>query len=260
MICSIDDKKIFNRVIKLILKKEFLKESPGKTALEIGRFFLGKPYKVNPYNVSRGESFIINLREFDCFSFVENVVGLVCLFKTGDYSFKSFCKLLKRIHYRSGKMNGYASRLHYFSDWIYDNEKKGFLKNVTMGIGGRRLKKMINFMTQHRELYPQLKDFKNFKEMREIERKISRRSILFIPKEGFKKIEKKIREGDIIGVTTNEKGLDVKHVGIAVRSKGRIHLLHASYKEGKVIFSRESLYSYLMSNKKRSGIMVARIY
>jgi hypothetical protein len=72
-------------------------------------------------------------------------------------------------------------------------------------------------------------------------------------------LEEQIRDGDLIAMTTNTEGLDVQHVGFAVRVKNRIHLLHASSKEGKVVLSKKTLYRHLMQSKVRSGIMVARI-
>ena len=95
--------------------------------------------------------------------------------------------------------------------------------------------------------------------MKSIEKTISRRSLFFIPKKTLGRLEDRIRDGDLIAITTNTKGLDVQHVGLAARVKNRIHLLHASSTEGKVVLSKKTLYRYLMQSKVRSGIMVARI-
>ena len=72
-------------------------------------------------------------------------------------------------------------------------------------------------------------------------------------------MEDRIRDGDLIAITTNKEGFDVQHVGLAERVKNRIHLLHASSTEGKVALSQKTLYRYLMESRARSGIMVARI-
>jgi hypothetical protein len=52
--------------------------------------------------------------------------------------------------------------------------------------------------------------------------------------------------------------LDVVHVGFAKRHNNRIHLLHASLDEKKVVISSKPLAEYLIGNKNQSGIMVAR--
>ena len=227
--------------------------------LEIGKFFLGKPYLAGTLETKKAESLIVNLRELDCVTFVESVVALVWCLRSQEKSFGTFQRLLRKIRYRKGQLQGYPSRLHYFSNWIHDNQKKGILKDVTRKIGGRLGRKAINFMTTHQKLYPQLENMVNLRKMRVIERRISRRSFFFIPKKDLGRFEDRIEDGDIIAVTSNKEGLDVQHVGLAVRLKHRIHLLHASSSEGKVVLSKKTLYRYLMQSRTRSWIMVARI-
>jgi hypothetical protein len=156
-------------------------------------------------------------------------------------------------------LQGYPSRLHYFSDWIHDNQKKGILRDVTAEIGGRPLRKAMTFMTTHPNLYPPLKNGANLRRMKSVERMISKRSLFFIPKKALRRLEDWIRDGDLIAITTNREGLDVQHVGLAARVQNRIHLLHASITEGKVVLSKETLYRYLLQSRIRSGIMVARV-
>lgn len=232
---------------------------PGELILKIGRFFLGSPYASGTLDTKGSESLVVNLRGFDCFTFVENVVALSRLFGSHGRSFKAFRNVVKKIRYRRGRLQGYASRLHYFSDWIHDNERKGILRDVTAEIGGKPRRKAINFMTIHPELYPQLKKGENLRRMKAVERTISGRSLYYIPKKSVRAVEKRIEEGDIVAITTETRGLDVEHVGLAVRVNTRIHLLHASRNEGKVVLSKETLYRYLMQSRSRSGITVARI-
>lgn len=227
--------------------------------LDIGKFFLGVPYVVGTLETKRAEQLVVNLRELDCITFVENVVALAHLLKSRDRSFGAFRRLLQKIRYRAGRLQGYSSRLHYFSDWIHDNERKGILRDVTAEIGGRPLKKVINFMTTHPDLYPPLKNAVTLVRMKSAERAISRRSSFFIRKKGLRRLEHRIRDGDLIAITTKTEGLDVQHVGLAARGKNRIYLLHASSIDGKVILCKKTLYRYLMEGRARSGIMVARV-
>ena len=227
--------------------------------IEIGKFFLGKPYMDGTLETKRAESLIINLSEFDCVTFVENVVALAGCLKSRKKSFETFRRLLRKIRYRQGRLQGYSSRLHYFSDWIHDNQKKDIVRDVTAEIGGRPLRKAVTFMTTHPDLYPPLRDAVNLREMKSIERTISRRSQFFISKKALRRLEDKICDGDLIAVTTNTEGLDVQHVGLAARVKNRIHLLHSSSIEGEVVLSPKTLYRYLMQSRSRSGIMVARV-
>jgi hypothetical protein len=254
-----EDRRIFEELIEFLNKKKTREESPGNLIIEIGRFFLGAPYVAGILETKRAEHLIVNLTEFDCATFVENVVALTWHRASRKKLFQDFRRLLRKIRYRQGKLQGYSSRLHYFSDWIRDNQRKGIVRDMTAEIGGRSLTKAISFMTTNPDLYPPLKNRVNLRGMRSVERAISRRSLYFIPKRSLRRLEDRIRDGDLIAITTNRKGLDVQHVGFAARVKDRIHLLHASAKEGKVILSRQTLCRYLTQSSLSSGIMVARI-
>jgi hypothetical protein len=253
------DRKIFKELIGFLDKKKTSATFPDQFMLEIGKFFLGTPYVTGTLETKRAEHLVVNLREYDCVTFIENVVALLWHVKSRGKSFETFRRLLRKIRYRQGRLQGYSSRLHYFSDWIHDNQKKGIVRDVTAKIGGRPLRKAITFMTTHPDLYPSLKNVAKLRRMKSIEKTISRRSLFFIPKKTLKRLEDRIRDGDLIAITTNTEGLDVQHVGLAARVKNRIHLLHASIIEGKVVLSKKTLYQYLMQSKVRSGIMVARI-
>jgi hypothetical protein len=253
------DRRIFKELIMLLDKKKSLAESPEQLVLEIGRFFVGSPYVASPLETKKAEHVVVNLREHDCVTFVENVVALAWLIRSREKSFQAFRRLLQKIRYRQGRLEGYSSRLHYFSDWIHDNQKKGIVRDITVEIGGRPLRKAMTFMTTNPNLYPPLKNVANLRRMKSVERTISRRSLFFIPKKALRRLEDRICNGDLIAITTNTEGLDVQHVGLAARVRNRIHLLHASSIEGKVVVSKPTLYRYLMQSRVRSGIMVARI-
>jgi len=253
------DRRVFQELIRFLDKKKVCAKSLGQLMLEIGKFFLGAPYMAGTLETKRHEHLIVNLREYDCVTFVESVIALAWSIKFRKKSFAAFRRLLQKIRYRQGRLMGYSSRLHYFSDWIHDNQKKDLVKDVTAEIGGRSLKKAITLMTAHPDLYPKLENAANLRRMKLIERKISKRSIYLIPKKALRRFEDRIRDGDLIAITTNAVGLDVQHAGFAAKVRNRIHLLHASSAEGKVVLSRKTLYQYLMQGNVRSGIMVAKV-
>jgi len=253
------DRRIFKKLIRFLDKGKTSPKFPGDLVLKIGKFFIGAPYLAGTLETKEAESLVVNLRKLDCVTFVENVVAIIWFLRSRERSFESFQRLLQKIRYRRGRLQGYSSRLHYFSDWIHDNQKKDILTDVTRKIGGRPLRKAINFMTTHPELYPPLKNAANFRSMKSVEERISRRPLFFIPKKALRRFEDRICDGDLIAITTNTEGLDVQHVGLAARVKNRIHLLHASSGEGGVVLSPKTLYRYLMQSRSRSGIMVARL-
>jgi len=148
---------------------------PGNLVVEVGRFFLGAPYKADTLEAAGREKLVINLAEFDCTTFVETVLAIIRSTTDGQLSPSEFRKNVKFIRYRQGKIDGYASRLHYFTDWLSDNEKKKVLKDVTRLYPHAPLRKKINFMTAHRELYAGLKKEAEFCKMQLVEKKLSRK-------------------------------------------------------------------------------------
>jgi hypothetical protein len=230
----------------------------GDLIVEIGRLFINRPFKAGTLEGSEKEKLIINVSAFDCTTFVETVLALARCAAAGKMSPDTFRKHLKLIRYRQGKIDGYSSRLHYFTDWLRDNEQKALITDLTRTFGGKAQRKKINFMTAHKELYPALENKKQLARMTTLEHNLSRRTFHIIEKDKISARREKIENGDILALTTHESGLDIAHVGFAVRQGRNVHLLHASQQEGKVVTSKKTLIAYLKSNKRFAGIIVAR--
>lgn len=244
---------------KLIQVDGLLEKDLGKTMVAVGKTFLGTPYVAKTLEIGKTESLVVNLHGLDCTTFVENVLAFSLLLKNGQSSFDDFTQALETIRYKDGELDGYASRLHYFSEWIANNESKGLLKDITNEIGGKEITKPINFMSTHRDLYPFLSDDANFEKIKASEKYLNEQVICVLAQEDILDNEHLIKSGDIIALTTSIKGLDITHTGIATREKdGRIHLLHAST-VGKVVVSKLPLIDYLKKIKGNTGIMVARV-
>ena len=255
--CSADDRRAFED--KIIEIDGLLENDLGKTVVAVGKTFLGTPYVAKTLEIGDIETVVINLHGLDCTTFVENVLAFTLLLQKEKTDFDSFAENLETIRYKNGKLDGYASRLHYFSEWIANNEQKGLLKDMSSEIGGQEITKEINFMSSHRDLYPFLKNNANFEKIQASENYLNNESICFLPQEEIEANEHLIESGDIIALTTSIKGLDITHTGIASREKdGRIHLLHAS-SSGEVKISEQPLVDYLKKVNKNTGIMVARL-
>ena len=230
----------------------------GDLILGIGRLFINLPYKAETLEGTGREKLIVNISAFDCTTFVEAVLALAKCTATGNISPSQFSKNLKSIRYRHGKIDGYSSRLHYFTDWLRNNEKKGLLTDVSMSIGGKSQQKKINYMTAHRELYAALAKEAQLAKMLVFERNLSRKVFYIIGTDKINSKITKINNGDIIAFATNQEGLDVAHVGFALWQRESLRLLHASSKDGAVVISSKTIVAYLKSNKKFTGIIVAR--
>ena len=227
---------------------------------EIGKSFIGTPYAAGTLDKNDEEKLTVSLTGLDCYTFLESSLVLARVVQSGVHSFSGFLAELENIRYRGGRIAGYISRLHYFSDWIFDMDKRGIGKDITRSIGGRPYIKNIDFMSTHTYAYRQLKDNPALVEkIIFIENEISSRSYFFVPQQEIQNAEKEINSGDIIGITTNVEGLDISHTGIALRADdGRIHLLHAPNVGYKIQITEKPLAEYIKGNKKQTGIMVLR--
>jgi hypothetical protein len=241
-----------------IARSESLADRPiGEVVVAIGTSFIGTPYAAHTLEADGPERLIINLSALDCVTFVENTLALSRCIKLQDYSFDDFRKQLQLIRYRNGVIDGYASRLHYFSDWIQDNERKGVVRNVSDDFGGTLYDRTVDFMSTHPESYRQLSDDSTLQSIREIERSLNHQPLFYIPKENISRLSG-FQPGDIIGITTSVEGLDISHTGLAVLANGVVKYLHAPLSGGSVQISESSLADYVMASKGRTGIMIAR--
>ncbi len=257
LVCSTQDKIAVET--KITQLEALTKANLGETMVAVGKTFLGTPYVAKTLEIGETESLVINLQGLDCTTFVENVLAFSLLTKEDNSTFDDFIKVLEKIRYKNGVLNGYPSRLHYFSEWITNNNKKGLVTNITGEIGGTISTKKINFMSTHHELYPYLKNNNdNLEKIKASENYLNNQEICILPKNDIEANEHLIKSGDIIALTTSIKGLDITHTGIATLEKdGRIHLLHAST-TGTVKVSKKSLVEYLKGIKNNTGIIVVR--
>ncbi len=256
IVCSAEDREAF--LVKIEEIKDITAREPGSLLASVGSTFLETPYVAGTLEIGQLEGLVINLRGLDCTTFVENVLAFSLLIREGDTSFENYTETLQKIRYRDGQLSGYASRLHYFSEWIRDNEKKGLVKDISASLGGIPAEKVLDFMTSHRDLYPRLSASAAFKEMEAVEKQLKSEPYSFIPGSMLKLKVNDLQHGDIIALATNIKGLDVTHTGIVYKKKnGELHLLHASSK-GSVEISEKPLLEYLSGIKSNTGILVAR--
>ena len=231
--------------------------------LHFAKKMLGVPYVAGTLDGNDEEQLVVHVDQLDCTTFVETVLALSIADKRAARSFDGFKKALTDVRYRDGVLDGYASRLHYFSDWIRNNERMGFIKECTSETACSQPKELwLNFMTTHVNSYlPMKKDTSLVSVMVSIEKAWQGVEIFYIPKDKLQlsSDELKIKNGDILTITTNIKGLDVVHVGFAFWREGRLHLLHASSVAKKVIEDPLSLYEYSKNKKAHTGVRAIRV-
>ena len=233
----------------------------GDLIIAAGNMLIETPYVAHTLEGGIEEKLIVNLRELDCTTFAENCLALARTAQSATPNFATFVNELRSIRYRNKKLTDYSSRLHYFSDWIYNNEQKEIVKSISCELNTANTNFNVDFMSTHSEKYTQLKNNrKNIEVIATQEVEISKRKQCFVPESKIAAIEDQLKDGDILGITTNIQGLDIQHVVLAFRKNGRIHMLHASQKYMKVLVSDETLEDYLKAAKSATGIVVARPY
>lgn len=237
-----------------------LREKPiNEVVMAIAKSFIGTEYAANTLEPPGKEHLVVDLQTLDCVTFYENSLVLARCVKKNKLTFIDFKHELQFVRYRGGILDGYASRLHYTSDYFYDNEKKSVLNDKTKELGGVRFKKKINFLSTHPDSYVQLKNSpESLKEIQRVEDELNSRAMVHIPKANVHRRASYINDGDIIGITTTIDGLDCSHTGIALWQHGRLYLLHAPIPGSKVQITELPLWDYLAKIKKDSGIMIAR--
>jgi len=230
----------------------------GSAVVAFGRRFVGAPYIPGSLEPPGPERLVVNLRSFDCVTFLESALALARIYRSGERTLDAYTRELARIRYRTGVPAGYPSRLHYFSDWIASNAERGLVTNLTRELGGVQDEEPINFMTLHPEAYRQLEDEEVLEEIRDMEATLNTRPRWVIPQERVAQHAGGIQDGDIIAASSTLPGLDIAHTGIAIWQEGRLHLMHAPLVGDSVEISPLPLAERILDIQAQDGIMVAR--
>jgi len=196
----------------------------------IAEAWLGRPYIADSLigGPDRPEKLVVNLRAFDCVTFIECVLAKA---RTG--SRKEFIEELKKIRYRGGRVE-WSARLHYFSDWMKSNQQRKVIKIRTRGPGSRSIETRLDILAG-----------------------LPARSVRFhvVPKQKLHLARRRILDGSIVAFASTRSRLDFFHTGLIFISDGLL-LYHASRKAKKVI--AEPLEKYLKRNRMR-GIAFASV-
>ena len=147
--------------ILIVQKLEEFQHQNKLSIIDIAQTFEGVPYGSKTLDMDTIEQVVVNTSKFDCTTYIETCLALNETAQLHSNSLNQFVNELQLIRYRNGELFNYASRLHYFTEWILDQEKKGILKNVTSNFGGETRNLEINFMSSHINAYPQLKNNHN---------------------------------------------------------------------------------------------------
>ena len=235
-------------------------ETKHVSTTDVAKLFLGIPYQGGTLDREQTEGIVVRFDSLDCTTFVETITALTRCINKGTNDFNSFTKELEMIRYRDGKCNGYESRLHYFSEWIYNNQTMGIVEEILPDNLIETEQRSINFMSINADKYNGITSDTILSEIKATETFLSSLPFSYIPKDKITLLTTEtIREGDIIAIVTDIKGLDISHVGFTTFVDGKIHLLHASSGKKEVIIDPLPLNEYLAKFKHHIGIKIVRI-
>ncbi len=244
----------------------------GEIAAILGTTFVGAPYEPGTLELPGEERLVVNLRTFDCVTFVEQVLVLAHLVRetglaaseepesTEGRAFRDrYRELLTALRYREARIDGYASRLHYFTEWLDHAVATGLVADVTAELDGIVDARPIHFMSSNPGAYRQLgEDPALVDAIRAVEARLSAGERRFVPEDRIAAVEGGIRNGDIIAAVSTVDGLDIAHTGFALLHEGRVHLLHAPLVGDSVEISARPLADRIQGLRGQKGIRVAR--
>jgi hypothetical protein len=257
----------FNRLVAKAKSENWPALPIGERTAVVGQALVGTRYKHFTLEIdNRIESPSVNFQGVDCWTFFEIALGFARMLNEPESNWTPG-RLLHYIEldrYRSGECTGeYLSRLHYLEDWLYDNDRRGLVEDLTRSLGGSGVPHSAREMSVGWRHYRYLAANRSLLgPLGRMEANVSSRPLYQIPKNRVAGIESKLRSGDVIGIISRDRnGLySTAHVGLALRTNdGVLHFMHASSpgNSGRVIVDAE-LSKYLYRYRSDSGILVAR--
>lgn len=215
--------------------------------LEISKGFLDTPYIHSPLGEGEGAAPdpdpTFRVDAVDCLTFVEETIALAVARKDGELE-----QVLEAIRYETTK--SYAERNHLMeAQWIPNNIKKGFLRDVTSLYGG------ADAVAAEKLLTERTWSSKSSQELQLPKDKQLKGAFKFklVPLERALEIAKKVPPGTLMMVVRDDlplKATRITHLGFLHQSrKGRPQLRHAARNNyGRVI--DEDLETFLGRNSK----------
>ena len=239
--------------------------SIGERVAWFAQVLLGTKYKGYTLEIDdQVEAPSVNFEGLDCWTLFETALGLARMAElpVEKWTPESLLYFIEQDRYWSGHCDGtYLSRLHYLEAWARDNDRRGYVKDLTRSFGGVGVRNQATEMTNNWKGYRYMvKSEANRRGIAELEAGLRQRPLYMIPKAKVPGIEAQLQNGDIISIVSADgDAYGTSHVGIALRKDGVLRFLHASAPSnyGSVVIDQR-LSDYLAKFKKHAGILVAR--
>ena len=240
-------------------------DSIGPVMQAVGRHFRGRPYRTGTLDVPRTETLVVRFDGFDCVTFVETALALARGAQASDTTYAGFARRLAEQRYRDGGPVGYCGRLHYFTEWITNNAKRGHVRRLGAQLEGRPLRDTLDFMSTHRSAYDRFAtDDSLFACVQGMETRLRaqqrRDPVRYVPQDSIRAVYDQLRAGDVVALVSSIDGLDVAHTGLVYAhpddGSNTVGLLHASLFDGVTV--SPDLQRYVQTIDRQIGMVVAR--
>lgn len=274
---SAQDERVLGALYNSSVIKADDSESVTARVSAYAHYFLAQksPYIVDPLGEGEKGEFsqkpLYRFDGFDCTTFVETVLALS--FSHSPLEFKS---TLNKIRYKNGVVS-YETRNHFPSvDWIPNNTKAGFVKDITGEIGGNATRWSQTWIEKDNWFSMKGVDYK--KVAARMGKTLGR--LPYLGKEDLRAnpaLMERIPDVAIFHVVRPNWNLkkaigtelDVSHEGFLIRENGVVYMIHASNglgRDGSDNYKgvkKEALLSYIervmMSSPSMAGINILRI-
>jgi len=251
----------YQRLAKILGDRQLAQLPFNQVLQNVSTQFIGANYREGLLDQGETEKLFVSLTKFDCVLFVETVLAFSKNLIAPNPSYTNFIQNVEEVRYVNGKLDGYCSRLHYFSEWIRDNQSRNIVRDITADLGGIPIQKTLNFMSSNWQKYPRLKNSEaNYQCILAMEKKLAAemrsQPLQYIPTNQIRSIYPSLKAGDIIAIVTDIKGLDTTHTGLVYPIAKGTGFIHAS-PSGKVKIAND-LQRYVERVDQAIGIMVAR--
>ncbi|MFL5537670.1 MAG: N-acetylmuramoyl-L-alanine amidase-like domain-containing protein, partial [Longimicrobiaceae bacterium] len=195
----------------------------GRAVARVGELALGSPYRaytLEEYLAAPGaspwtEPLTAYLTAFDCVSLVESALAIARTAAHPHPDWDNFTREIERMRYRGGVREGYPSRLHYFSEWISDNARRGLLRELGPELGAIDDTRPLRFMSTHRSAYRALADDGVYRAIAAMEQRLDPSPRQVVPTSRIASVLDRIETGDVLGFACSIEGLDCTHTGLA---------------------------------------------
>ena len=234
-----------------------LGERMGKVGLEL----VGTPYVAFTLETEEPVEYCtVNLEGLDCVTFFESTLDMARVIPQG-LTKERLIRAVRQTRYRDGKQGDYTTRLHYTTDWIWDNARRGIVKDLTPELpDAAPFEQRVGFMSTHPNSYKQLKANSSLvATIAETEATIDARPKSYVPTAAVAAVEPLLQTGDIIGLCATQPGIDIAHTGIAYRSDdGVLRFFDATNAPHRNDVEVGGRLSERLSPRAHTGIVVAR--